>query len=357
MVLIGFITVLYVLFTISVFTGLILYREPKSDNDISKKIDILVPFKNEAPNLPRLLSSLLNQTYSAHNMEIYLINDHSSDNGEEIIAQYQKNHSNLHLLQNSGSGKKEALITGFKASENEIILMTDADTLVPENWVMSHSTKFTADTDMMIGSVNMNPVKRSFWHLLQVLEYKSIIAVTNGMAALKIPVMCSAANLSFRRSSLDNIREALNMNYSSGDDMFLLQYFRKHKKKIILNASATKIKSETFKKFIRQRIRWSGKAEGYSDIMTIITGTVVILMNLSVLFSAIAIGFNKAWIDVFLMLFFTKLVVDIITIAPTIKKNEISLLLFIFPLSFIYPVYTIFVTAAGLLTPKNKQSW
>ena len=354
MVLLWFIPLLYFLFALTVFIGLLTWVDPKSKSTHSLHADILIPFKNEADNLPKLLELLTAQTISEQYTEIYFINDHSTDNSEEIIKPYQKKFRNIHVLQNSGSGKKQALITGFLSSSNEIILLTDADTLVQPQWVSSHLSSYDPGVDMLIGLVKMRPRKRNLWHLLQVLEYKTISSVTIGMAALKMPVMCSAANLSFRRSTVTDIHKALNPDYSSGDDMFLLHYFKRNKKNIKLNRSVTETETEPLKNFIRQRIRWSGKASGYSDFMTILTGCVVLLMNLALLVTALLSCFNLIRVNTLLTLYIIKLISDILIIAPTVKKNDISLLCFILPLSVLYPFYTTLIAFTDILTPGYK---
>ncbi|MFC0876457.1 glycosyltransferase [Saccharicrinis sp. FJH2] len=358
MILFGIISGLYVIFAVAVFSGLLLSNDPKNDQTTDNiKFDVLIPFKNEAQNLTALLTSLANQTIPASNYEIYLINDHSSDEGEEIIARFKKHHTNIHLLQNSGSGKKDALITGFKASINEIILMSDADTAVPKNWIASHSEQYNADTDMLIGSVKMNPVKKTFWPLIQVLEYKSISAITNGMAALRLPVMCSAANLSFRRSAVKDINEALNINYTSGDDMFLLHYFKRHKKTIKRNNSVVEIRTEPLKKLLSQRVRWSGKATGYSDSMTLITGLTVLLMNLSVVVAAFMSCIDPNHVSIFYDLVLIKFLADLLITIPVLKKDEYSLLWMTIPLSAIYPFYSIIISLTGILRRQDKSGW
>ncbi|MFB6342034.1 glycosyltransferase [Saccharicrinis sp. FJH62] len=357
MILFGIISGLYLIFAVSVFSGLLLSNDPKHDQTVNIKFDVLIPFKNEAQNLSALLTSLTNQTFPASNYEIYLINDHSSDEGEEIIERFRKHHPNIHLIQNPGSGKKDALITAFKASINEIILMSDADTTVPENWLTSHSEQYNADADMLIGSVKMNPSKRSFWYLLQVLEYKSISSITNGMAALKLPVMCSAANLSFRRSAVTDINDALNMNYTSGDDMFLLHYFKRHKKTIKRNNSVVEIRTEQLKKLLRQRVRWSGKATGYSDFMTLITGLTVLLMNLSVVITAFMACIDSNHVGIFYDLVLVKFFADLLITIPVLKKDEYSLLWMTIPLSVIYPFYSIIISLTGILRRQDKSRW
>ena len=56
-------------------------------------VSVLVPARNEELNIGRCLDSLLNQDYP--NLEILALNDNSSDNTGQIIAQYETNHSQV----------------------------------------------------------------------------------------------------------------------------------------------------------------------------------------------------------------------------------------------------------------------
>ncbi|MFB6318702.1 glycosyltransferase [Saccharicrinis sp. FJH54] len=357
MILFWLIPAAYVLFTLLVFLGLILKHKPQAEKRSDISVDILIPFKDEAENLPELLDSLLDQKDASNKISIYFINDHSSDNSVRIIMQYQQKSPDIHLLENSGSGKKSALITGFNASRGEVILLTDADTIISSDWIQSHIRQYDPETDMLIGPVEMLPLKHKIWHHLQVLEYKSIQAVTVGLGTLNLPVMCSAANLSFRRSAVSDIRKALNLNYRSGDDMFLLHHFKSERKKICINHSVVRIKTEPFNKFLQQRIRWSEKAKGYNDFMILVTGLLVMLMNLLIPATFTASFFANSLASVFLILFSIKILSDTLVILPLLKKSELSLLWLLIPLSILYPFYAVGVAVAGFLKPEHSKGW
>jgi cellulose synthase/poly-beta-1,6-N-acetylglucosamine synthase-like glycosyltransferase len=55
------------------------YTQPRTR---TPKVSVLVPARNEAVNLPRLLPSLLGQDYP--NLEIILLDDHSTDNTLQV---------------------------------------------------------------------------------------------------------------------------------------------------------------------------------------------------------------------------------------------------------------------------------
>lgn len=346
----------YVLFACMVFAG----NLKSTNNKLAKatnhfKIDVFVPFKNEGENLNTFLCSLNSQSLSAANFQVYFINDHSTDGGEKIIKDAMFNQQNIHLLQNSRKGKKHALLTAFEQSQNEIIVLTDADTELHHDFLSFHKKAYDDELDMVIGSLEMLPLKQGPFHQLQVLEYHTISAITTGMAAWQRPVLCSAANLSFRRSSVKNIKAALNFRYDSGDDMFLLQHFRQLKKRIGLPLSPqplVTINSEPAKHFLSQRIRWAGKSIGFKDPNIVAYGLTVLLMNLGIITLAILTIIQADILNSFIILYMIKLFADTLIVVPTLKVKKQKLLIYLIPLSTVYPIYAIAVSFIGFIRAK-----
>jgi poly-beta-1,6-N-acetyl-D-glucosamine synthase len=100
------------------------------------KFSIVVPYRNEAENLPDLLDSLSLLKYPASHFEILLVNDASEDASREICSRFKEANPdlNIHLLENertTSSPKKDAILTALKKAQFDYLLTTDADCLVP----------------------------------------------------------------------------------------------------------------------------------------------------------------------------------------------------------------------------------
>jgi len=91
------------------------------------KVSILLPFKNAAPWLEETVSSILNQNDT--DWELICINDHSGDNGAEIIENYQD--SRIRVINNESKGIISALQLGLKLSTGNFITRMDADDIMP----------------------------------------------------------------------------------------------------------------------------------------------------------------------------------------------------------------------------------
>ncbi len=102
------------------------------------KFTVVIAFRNEAENLPRLLKSLQKLKYPSTFFEIIFVNDTSTDASEEIILQQLKQ-SNLtfKILQNTPnqfSPKKTAITLAIAEAKHPWILTTDADCKLPSTW-------------------------------------------------------------------------------------------------------------------------------------------------------------------------------------------------------------------------------
>ncbi len=92
-------------------------------------ISIVMPFKNTAVFLEECIQSILSQSYE--NWELIAVNDHSTDNSEQIIQAISDGDMRISVLQNEGSGIISALQTAYKQSVGGFITRMDSDDIMP----------------------------------------------------------------------------------------------------------------------------------------------------------------------------------------------------------------------------------
>ena len=307
------ITLVYLAFAVVTFIGF--YKaKANSDNIVqsSKQISVIVPFKNESNNLLRLIESLKNQTNS--NFNVLLIDDNSTDDSYSIVEKAIIDLTNFCLFKNPLSGKKRAIEFAVKTSTNNYFVTTDADCLIPKNWINSILTNIIATSNqMVIMPVLMTSSDNSFLSHFQRNDYLALQMTTAGMAAIGNPVMCSGANLYFTKELYNNCKKWLHFDLPSGDDMFLMLASKKQKFNIgylLDNNIAVETKTEIgFRNFFNQRIRWGSKAKNYTDKGVIIIGLIPLLTYLSILVN-ILLSINNS-----IYLFIALLTMTIVTIC------------------------------------------
>ena len=120
-------------------------------------VSIIIAARNEEQNIGLLLHDILQQGYG--NFEVIIVDDHSDDGTSSIVKAYIEKDFRFSLLPNHGTGKKEALTRGIRAARGSLIITTDADCRVTENWVAGLTHYFSdGNIKMVFGGVKMNGV-------------------------------------------------------------------------------------------------------------------------------------------------------------------------------------------------------
>lgn len=91
-------------------------------------ISILTPYRNAEKYLRETAESILEQTHT--NWEWILVDDHSSENERDVLADLLKD-PRIHLLKNKGKGIIDALCTALAHANGEFITRMDADDVMP----------------------------------------------------------------------------------------------------------------------------------------------------------------------------------------------------------------------------------
>ena len=94
-------------------------RLVSADELASPRISVVVPARNEAANLPYVLSALPPEVY-----EVVLVDGRSSDDTVAVARQIRPD---IRVVQQTRRGKGNALACGFNAVRGDIIVMLDAD--------------------------------------------------------------------------------------------------------------------------------------------------------------------------------------------------------------------------------------
>jgi len=320
---------------------------------------IVVPFRNEAKNLPRLLESISNLNYPHKLIEIILVDDFSKDNSERVCIQWRMKHEyldttlleNLHL---SNSPKKDAIGRAMPIAKHNWVVTIDADCIVNKNWLLTLDNYIqTNNPEMIVGAV-IYKAKNNWFHHFQQLDLMSLQGVTIGSFGIGKPFMCNGANFAYTKKFFTEIGGFGGISDTvSGDDVFLLQkavnsnpdkvHYLKNTDSIV----KTKPENDFYKLFM-QRVRWAGKSTGYKSSYARFLAVIVLLMNLSLTFAFCLLPFAFLNWKVLLSVFLTKYIVDYIMLYKSnayLRKGK-----FFVPVasSVIYPLFSSLVGVYSL---------
>ena len=110
---------------------------PRIEGDADlPKVSILVPAKNESVVLPDLVHSLFHLNYPSTHLDIWIVDDGSTDETPQILSKLQANFPGLQVhRRESKGGKSGALNAVFPFTQGEIVLVCDADAQLPANFL------------------------------------------------------------------------------------------------------------------------------------------------------------------------------------------------------------------------------
>ncbi|MBN2349269.1 MAG: glycosyltransferase [Bacteroidales bacterium] len=324
-------------------------------------ISVIIPARNEENNIVYILNDLFSQKYPKELYEVIVIDDHSNDSTFERIKNFGNKKTNIKIfrLPDKLNGKKHALNYGINKSSGELILVTDADCRLTNLWIATIASFYQHknNPDMIIGLVNMQS-GRGILSNIQEADLASLAGVAAGSAAINKPVLCNGANLAFKKSSFETLSDPFEKRSVSGDDVFLLQQFKKNKYRIMViknrMTTVTTLPVKYWKDFLSQRLRWASKSKYYSDREIILTGFTVVIFNylLIVLF---ILQFFANCLQLFLILFTLKLIVDSFLVIPVLKYfGKSNKIVWFFLFELVYPVYSAVFSLWGIYI---KSSW
>lgn len=312
-------------------------------------VSVILPMRNEEQNILTCLASIALQDYPADKFEVLVIDDQSEDRSVDLVKEFIDAHpeKTIRLInQKQVTGKKAILALGVQRANGKLIVCTDADCTVGEQWLSTLVNYYeTYGVAMLAGPVCMDGEKNIF-EQMQSLEFISMIGTTASTITLDQPLMCNGANMAFEKDAYMYLGAAkTGSKFASGDDVFLLKQIR-HKLKerigfVKSQAAIVSTKAQpTLKEFINQRIRWASKSKGYTDVFSLITAFTVLLFSLSIPMLLLCGIFQPLFLRIALLLFMIKLVVDLPVMAGTaLFLNKSRLLIWYLPVQMLYIFY------------------
>lgn len=359
-----------ILFFVSVYSILMLialygfFKKQYFSDSSSVFVSVIVPCRNEEKNIPLLLKSLLNQNYP--NYEIIFVDDLSTDRTTEILAEQQRifpEKISVYKTDPALSGKKQALLLGVENAKGEIIITTDADCIHSEKWIYDLVSAFQNDKiKMTAGCVVLNNPGSIFAHIQQ-LDQLALTAISAGFQKAGLPVMCSGANLAFRKSAfIETGNYQSHLDEISGDDVFLMHRFvKKYGNTSIVfvteeNALVKTAPVSTISQFISQRFRWGEKSKRYKLFFPVFLAFVTASASILLLTGLLLLPVDHAHIMLLSISLGTKATIDFLLLFLTGRVlGATASLWYFFPAFLFHLLYVPGISIAALFT--KKVNW
>ncbi len=325
------------------------------------KISVIIPARDEEKNIGRLLNALLEQDYPASQVEVIVVDDHSTDSTAAIVQQYAR--VKLISLKEDGinSYKKKAIENGIAAATGDLIVTTDADCLPPPQWLRLIATFKEEKGSVFIAAPVVIDCNNSLLQTFQSMDFMVLQGITGAAVHKGQLSMCNGANLAYERKAFDAVNGFAGVDHiASGDDMLLMHKIAKKypgnthyllSKEAVVSTQPMK----TWKVFFNQRIRWASKAREYSDKRIVAVLVLVYLFNLSFLALLTAGFFNSQYWLLLAVLWVAKTLVEFPFFISISRFFDKQWAIRLFP--FFQPLHIVYTIISGLFGQFGKYEW
>ncbi len=353
-------TTYYSWFLLRARSGLNRLVIPEHPSSLTPVVTVVIAARNEELTIGNCVRSILDQRYPAQQLEIIVVDDHSSDTTVEIVKRISEVRNKVRVLslqkndEKLSAGKPAAISAGIDAAEGDIIFTTDADCIVPPNWISSTIQCFLPATAFVAGPVRIGE-NGGFLSRVDRLELLGLVTMGAGLIGAGRPVICNGANLAYRKSSFLAARGYGGDQAWCEDETIMHRIHDRRLGTIVFNSDAesvvTTAASASLRAFWKQRLRWSSKGGHYENTSILLSLVLLYFYFLIFLTTTIAgIFYSTVLIWVFAS-FLVKLVTDYATLSAGARlfRDRIPGSAFLIAEIFHVP-YIVVIAALGQFT-------
>jgi cellulose synthase/poly-beta-1,6-N-acetylglucosamine synthase-like glycosyltransferase len=281
---------------------------------------VVIAARNEENIIGRCLESVFSQSIPKERYEVIVVNDRSEDRTGAICEEYCRRFPGLShvVIRETPPGvapKKHAVASGIARAHNEVVVLTDADCVVPAGWLAAIDRNFTETTDLVqgISAYGYSGGMNRFFFNLQAVVFLSHGVVAAAAMGAGMPLNSNANNFAFRKKAYDAVQGygGVSGKVVSGDDDLLLQRIARQRKGnasfMTDQAGAVVTRpAPTLRAVFEQRKRWGSKTVNYAPPQAVfLTGIFLYYCGIA---AALAAGFfDPVFFPVFLAMFASKL--------------------------------------------------
>lgn len=236
--------------------GKIVTRRGKTFLENYPAVTIIVPCWNEQNTIQKTVQSLLDLNYPKDKLNLFLVDDGSTDNTWNVIKTFEK-YPNVTTLKKENGGKHTALNLGLENLKTDYIGCLDADSVADSESLVRIMSYFEADPTVMAvaPSIMVHNSKTIIQHA-QKAEYYMAVYVKKMLAFMDGIHVAPGPLTIFRKKVFDDLgpyRHAHNT-----EDMEIAYRMQKNGYKIdqCNDAYVYTNTPPTIKKLYKQRLRW-----------------------------------------------------------------------------------------------------
>jgi len=324
---------------------------------LQTKVSVLIAARNEEANIALTIQDILNQNYPSHLFEIIVVDDHSIDNTAKIIQSFSNFGVKLIELKEKeplNSYKKKAISTAINYATGELIVATDADCRMGENWLSALVSMYEEKNLLFISGPVVYHNEKSLFQRFQTLEFLYLIGLGAASIGNKRSSTCNGANLAYQRKVFFELNGFAGIDdLASGDDeLFLQKVAEKYPTRIGFCKNQDAIvyteAKEDLQSFLSQRKRWASKSTHYKNKSIVILGVCIWLYNVFLISGIVNALFNPSFLPIVYICLGLKILIELLFLTPICRFAKRSSYLIYLPyLSILHVFYLIYIGIAG----------
>ncbi len=337
------------------------YSGDLANTQIYPGISILKPLKGILPDLEKNLSGFFELDYPRYEI-IFCLEDHR-DKALKVINKLKEKYPNTEVKISvrdrhyTNNPKVNQLIPGYKMTDNDIVLISDADIHIGKDYLKNLAMHYH---DLNVGLVS-NLIRAggngSLGAIFENLYINTFIAggISSLYCLFKHPCVVGKS-LSFRKNYLENIGGFDIVKDYLAEDYIMGMKFKQAGKKVVIsdylvNSNTNK---RTIKQFFGRNIRWEQmrlKMAGFLYFLDLLVNPV-----LFALIYALINGFNKSTGELFILILMLKIILD--TLIGTRIDPHSTQFTYRFSVYLLGPVKDLILAVIWFIPFfKNKVSW
>lgn len=312
-------------------------------------VSVIVAGRNEEKNILTCIQSLAKLKYPADKLEIILVNDRSDDRTLKIMQDAASGLPQFKVINSRDSthsnlrGKANAIDTAIEMSSGEIIMTTDADCTVNENWIFNTVKYYHQDVAMVCG-FTLITYEKSLFDKLQCLDWLYLLALASSSCGLGKIMSCIGNNLSFRKSVYREAGGYSAIDFSVTEDLALMRRIGKSSNSRIVypvNADALVMTQpcESVSELTSQKRRWFRGGIGI-NFLGYFTGIGLYTSSIVLLFGSFFVEL-KLWLSLCLVILLSMLFLS----SRCLTRMQVV------SLAGYFPLFNIYLAVYGLLLP------
>jgi biofilm PGA synthesis N-glycosyltransferase PgaC len=242
------------------------------------RASVVVAAKDEERNLPALLASL--EVQSLRDFDILLVDDRSRDGTAALMEAFRDRHGGrVTVLRNreepgSLNPKQAALDIAARRAGGEVLVFTDADCVVPPQWLEGLLSYFRDPrVGIVFGQIALGaPRGGGFLARFQAFDQPLIHQWNSGTAGLGMPGSCFGNNLAARRVVLEELGGFRGLGDTLTEDAALVTAAAKRGWRVrVSTRRSTMIFTRpqgSWGELLNQHLRWNTGAFYHQDAAT-----------------------------------------------------------------------------------------